>query len=132
MAEAKFTLKIFTPAGLLLEEETSAVTLPSAVGEIQVLPQHAKYIGALGVGILEYISGTASKRMVVSGGFATFSSDTLTILADAVDLPGKIDKKSLSAQREKFQATIDAGDTLIPQWQQAKNELARLDAIERL
>lgn len=134
MAEASFKLKVFTPAGAFLEEQVSSVTLTTIVGEIQVLPQHTKYIGALGIGVLECtpISSKNTSRMVLCGGFGTFSSDTLTILADSVDLPGKTDKTKFSAQREKFQATLNAGDALDPQWQLAKDGLARLEALERL
>ena len=134
MAEASFKLKVFTPAGALLEEQVTSVTLTTAVGEIQVLPQHTKYIGALGIGVLECtpVSAKNTTRMVLCGGFGTFSADTLTILADTVDLPGKTDKQKLASQRDKFQATLAAGDALDPQWQLAKDGLARLEALDRL
>ena len=85
MADAKFRLRVFTPAGLILDEETESVKLPAADGEIGVLPQHTKYSGLLGEGTLEFTSGAGVRRITVSGGLTQFAHNTLTVLADKVE-----------------------------------------------
>jgi F0F1-type ATP synthase epsilon subunit len=52
---AEFRLKIFTPAGLVLEDSAREVKLPTEAGEIGILPQHARYCGILGNGQMEYL-----------------------------------------------------------------------------
>jgi F-type H+-transporting ATPase subunit epsilon len=86
MADHKhFVLRIFTPAGLVLETETEAVKVPAIDGEIGVLPQHTKYSGLLGQGVLEYTAASgAVQKVAIQGGLCQFSKNTLTILADAV------------------------------------------------
>lgn len=83
MAE-KFKLRLYTPAGLLAELETSSAKLPSADGEIGILPRHTKYAGLLGKGRLEFgkEDGSGSSSFEVEGGFIQFDGTSLTILAD--------------------------------------------------
>ena len=84
---ADFQLKIFTPAGLLLDDTTSEVKLPSAVGEIGVLPQHTRYCGLIGDGILEFWQpGQKARRVKLSGGFCSFADQALVILADQAEI----------------------------------------------
>lgn len=83
MANESFNLSIYTPAGLLLEEAVGAVTLPTAMGEIGVLPGHASYTGILASGTLQYLSGGSKKEVTVTGGFAAFAGNILTVLADS-------------------------------------------------
>lgn len=80
-----FKLRIYTPAGLLHEDVVTSVTLPSSNGEIGVLPRHCKYTGVLGSGNLNYTTPAGDKKKItLSGGFCTFNTDTLEVLADSV------------------------------------------------
>ena len=84
-----FKIKVLTPSGLLLSEETDSVKLPSSDGEIGILPQHTKYSGVLGTGTLEYtVAGGAAngtvRKLVLDCGLIQFDVDTLTVLADTV------------------------------------------------
>jgi len=133
MAES-FKLQIVTPTGLMVDDSASSVTLPTSAGEIGVLPQHCKYTGALGTGVLEYTDSKSNSvhKMVVSGGFCTFSNETLTILADSVDLAENLKKANFDSDRTKLEAIVQAGDTANPEWMRAKSQLARIDAIQSL
>lgn len=93
MASAeRFTLKVFTPAGLLLEEQVSSVKLPSADGQIGVLPRHTRYSGLVGSGVLEFVpaAGGTTRSVSVSGGVSQFADDVLTLLADSATLTGSL------------------------------------------
>lgn len=129
-----FTIKVFTPAGLVFQDSTSSVSLPTANGEIGILSQHTSYTGLLGTGILEYTSaeGAKSRRLVISGGFCRFSGDTLVILADSVDLPEELDKTSYSKGREELQKTVDTGDATSQEWILARDRLTRIEALDKL
>lgn len=134
MSAEYFTIKILTPAGLVLEERVREVKLPSSQGEIGILPHHVKYTGLLGVGILEYSAEGAGekKRLVVCGGFCTFSNDTLTLLTDAVDLPENVDRSLYAKNRDDLRKLIQSEDTQTAQWLISKEKLSRIEALDTL
>ncbi len=88
MASEKINLKVYTPAGLVLEAGAASVTLQSSEGEIGILPHHTRYVGLLGVGTLEYIdpASSARHRLTVSKGFCNFVNENLVVLADSVEM----------------------------------------------
>jgi F-type H+-transporting ATPase subunit epsilon len=134
MSADVFNLKVFTPAGLVLEDKTSAVTLVSKNGEIGVLPQHIKYNGLLGTGVFQFApaSGGQVKKLVVSEGFATFNDNELVILADYVMLAEDVDKASYAKSRVGLQSKVDTLSGFDPEWQMAREELSRIEAIDSL
>lgn len=89
MAATSFSLKVFTPAGLVFESQVSSVYLKTLDGEIGILPDHTKYVGVLGAGQLKF-TATASKdrvsSMQIDGGFCSFSAGVCSVLADSADL----------------------------------------------
>ena len=133
MAES-FSIKIFTPAGLLLEATVSSATIPTSQGEVGILPQHVRYAATLGTGILQYtlVSGGQSKKLVVSGGFCSFADDVLTVLADTVDLPESVDRASYANDRAGLNKVLQGGDSTDPQWLAAQQKLARIEALDQL
>lgn len=88
MAQESFNLNVYTPGGVLLKESVGEVTMPTAMGEVGILPGHASYTGILAEGRLSYSAGGTKKSVSVSGGFASFSGSTLTVLADQASTEG--------------------------------------------
>ncbi len=129
-----FTLKIFTPAGLILEESVSSITLPSSKGEIGILSAHTSYAGLVGIGVLRYTSanGAQEKKLVVSGGFATFENDIFTVLADAVDLPDKLHAGISKEKPEDLRKIVETTSMFEPEWQIAADKLKRLESLQGL
>lgn len=134
MADATINLRVLTPAGLVLEDKASSVTVPSAMGEIGILPQHAKYSGLLGTGVLSYIeeSSATARKLVVSQGFCNFSGSTLTILTDYIALTDKVDRSTYGTERATLEKLTAAGNTTDQEYVIAKEKLARIEAIDRL
>ena len=129
-----FVLRIFTPQGLVLEDYSSGVTLPAVDGEIGILPHHAKYVGMLGSGVLQYEAHPAGamRRIVVSGGVCAFNKDSLTVLADRTATAESVDLLLLDAERQKLLGMIAAGSIDDPERVSARRELSFLDAVQRL
>lgn len=48
------SLRIITPEGLAVSAECTSVTVPSACGELQILPGHCNYVGLVATGLLSY------------------------------------------------------------------------------
>ncbi|MBX7136388.1 MAG: F0F1 ATP synthase subunit epsilon [Oligoflexia bacterium] len=133
MGAENYTLKLYVPSGLVLQEKVKEVYLPSATGEVGVLSEHAKYTALLGTGVLEYLSVTDEKRrLVLSGGFCTFSDDTFTVLADSAEGPETFSRDRLAADRKSSEAVLAIGDTLDPAWEDARIKLAKVEAAEKL
>jgi F-type H+-transporting ATPase subunit epsilon len=133
MAEETFTLRVFTPAGLQVEARVSEATVPTSNGEIGVLAKHARYTGIVGTGILQYSGADKAKnRIVVSGGFASFSSDVLTILADAVFVAETLDKTAYAKDRAELERLVQNSSTYSVEWQTAHEKLQRVEAIDTL
>ena len=134
MASEEFTIRIFTPTGLVKDDRTTLVNLPSSNGEIGVLPNHTRYTGVLGTGILEYTPSQSSQkeRMVVSEGFCNFNDDTLVVLADDVFTANDPRKESLLSKRPELEKVVaDSGSDSI-EWQVAKRALEQIEALSRL
>jgi F-type H+-transporting ATPase subunit epsilon len=134
MSSDSFLLKVITPIGVVLEERVTQVTLPAFDGEIGILPEHVDYNSILGVGILSYnkVGESQAQRIVIAGGFCQYGDDVLTILADTVDLPETVELPKVTAQRTELTKVVDNEDTQTEKWQYAKEQLARMDAVEQL
>lgn len=134
MAVDDFNLKLYTPAGLQREERVEWITLPSVNGEIGVLPHHTKYTGLLGIGVMSYLAQGASQatRLVISGGFCTFSGNTFVILADSVDFAESVNRTTYDTERDALSKVVDTSSTFTGEWQQAQEKLQRIGAIDKL
>ncbi|MDZ4785261.1 MAG: ATP synthase F1 subunit epsilon [bacterium] len=132
--ENSFKLEILVPSGKIVSTDVSAVTIPTEMGEVGILPGHASYVTTLGVGLLEYTSvdGRTIKSMVVAGGIAQFAGDTLRILADTVDEKDKVTKGDYDKDRSTLETAISNVDTTTPEWTANKSKLERINAIDAL
>lgn len=81
----KLRLRLYTPAGALLDDDVQEITAPGAWGEIGILPKHAALVTTLEPGVLSYKQGPRTVRIRIGGGFAEVRDDVVTILADSGD-----------------------------------------------
>lgn len=88
MAE-RLRLRLYTPAGPLLDADVEQVTAPGAYGQIGVLPRHAALVTTLEAGVLAYRQGGRTVEVRIGGGFAEVRDDVVTVLADSgEEVPG--------------------------------------------
>lgn len=129
-----FNVKVMDPSGLAAESQSISVTLPGYNGEIGVLPGHADYVGLLGTGVLKIeTSPKEHKKIVISGGFATFSNGELVILADKVNLPAGATLEAVKQEKsEVIRKLEDLGGAITNESEYLLAELKRLDALESL
>jgi F-type H+-transporting ATPase subunit epsilon len=134
MSEQSFNLKIYTPRGLVLEARALSVTMPGSDGEIGILPEHTQYTGVLGAGIFQFqrVGSSATDRLIVSGGFASFQSSELTILADSVDLEETVPqlKATIAAEKKALEDKMANLNAFDPEWESVQQRLKRIDVIE--
>ncbi|MFC2647321.1 MAG: ATP synthase F1 subunit epsilon [Coriobacteriaceae bacterium] len=113
MAEAQLNCQIVRPDRLLYEGPIGHVVLVSYTGEVGVWPGHAAEILALGDGVMRITrrkqDGGDLRRIVISGGYAEISNDTVIVLADHAR---DIDDIEPEVVNETKQKAIDARNAL--------------------
>jgi len=93
--------KIVTPERTVFEDNIDQVTLPTAMGEITILPNHRSYIANLVPGELMIKKDKEEILMSISGGFIEFNKNELVILADTAERAEEIDIKRAEEGRER-------------------------------
>lgn len=97
-----FTLRIITPEKTVFESKVVQVTLPVVRGEVTILADHIAYIGAIKSGGEVLVKTESDDQLLaVSGGFAEFHENTLTVLADAADRAEDIDIEEAEAAKAR-------------------------------
>ena len=114
MAEI-FRLHVVTPQGQILDRLVREVTAPGLEGEFGVLPRHARFMAALGVGELRYVDDAGEPGVLaVAGGFAEVTPAGVNILAQTAEQADEIDvaraEAALRRAEQRLAAPEDAAD----------------------
>lgn len=104
-------LEIVTPEKKVVETEADSVTVPTASGEVGILPNHAPLISALKPGILSYTQRGTTERIAIAGGFVEVSNDKVSVLAGSAETSGEVDATAARADLEAAQKAIAAAAT---------------------
>lgn len=94
-------LQIITPAKLVREVEVSSVTLPSASGEITVLPKHQSLLTLLVEGIVTFKSAGGDDALAIGGGYAQTDGSLLRVLVSRSYGQNEIDEKTTKEAMEQ-------------------------------
>ncbi|MFQ5499334.1 MAG: ATP synthase F1 subunit epsilon [Candidatus Zixiibacteriota bacterium] len=110
-----FHLSIVTPEKVFYEAEVASVVVPGTEGYLGVLSNHAPLITALKPGQIELRDADNKIQLfAVSGGFLEVSSNTATLLADAVEKADEINVERAQAAYDRQRELIaKAGDSEI-------------------
>ena len=110
MAES-FRLHIVTPEGELLDEQVVEMTAPGLRGEFGVLPGHARFMTALGVGELRYRQAAGGDGLVaVAGGFAEVDPEGVSVLAQTAEDAEEIDVVRAEAALRRAQQRLEVAE----------------------
>lgn len=99
-------LEIVTPERKIFDETVDSVTVPTATGEVGILPNHAPLISSLKSGILSFANKGASEKMVVSGGFVEISTNKVSVLTDVAEKADEIDVEAAKAERDAAEKVL--------------------------
>lgn len=102
----KVTLKIATPADLVLDAETARVMLPASKGDMTILPQRAPLVVVLRNGLVQLLDsqGKAESGYFIMGGIAEIAADKCMISTEMVIPEDKIttDEAEKQAQNQEL------------------------------
>lgn len=77
------TIDIVTPEEKLFSGEATAVTLPGAEGQFQVLWNHAPLIAALGKGKVKVQDASGTQEFQTNGGIVEVMKNKVIVLVEA-------------------------------------------------
>lgn len=124
---------VVTIEGTVESADASSVTIPTADGEITVLPEHTPLVSVLIPGVLTLRTGDKEKHVAVSGGFVQVAADSVTVLADTAERADDIDVRRAEAARKRAEEAM-AGkrekEELVDAAAELQKHLARLRAAE--
>lgn len=72
-------LKIVSPEKILYDGEADLVKVPGAMGEFEILTNHAPIISALAEGVVEYAVGDDRTAIHVAGGFVKVQKNEVSL-----------------------------------------------------
>jgi len=73
-------LRVVTPERAVFEGDVASVVVPGHDGEIGILPRHAAFLGAIGVGELRAHTPAGVQRFFIEDGFVQVRDDRVTVL----------------------------------------------------
>ena len=114
MSEHTLHVKVVTPDGVVFGHETaSLVVLDTINGEEGIMANHAPIITSLHIGEVKVINEEENfqENITISGGFAEFSENQLSIVSDSAERTQDIDVKRAEHAKERAEKHIAAGDT---------------------
>ena len=138
MSEPTIKFEIVTPERVVFKTRVLQATIPTAMGEITILPHHLPLVAILRPGVIEIktVENNTMEVMAVSGGFVEVLKDKVVILADTAEKAADLDEERIQQARqtaEELKKTSKSEDqvkfaeinTMI------EKELARSRAVNR-
>lgn len=119
-----FNFKIATPDRVVYHDDIDQVTIPTAAGEITVLPDHAPLVSVLKPGELRIVKDGQTIPLVSDRGVLEIRSDsTVIILADVSERAEDIDVDAAQGAYDRIKAYLEEKNDV------TDVEFARMQAI---
>jgi F-type H+-transporting ATPase subunit epsilon len=137
MSDKTIKFEIVTPERVVFRMEVKQVTVPTAQGEITVLPEHIPLVSNLLPGVIELVTVDGNIEIIsVSGGFLEVLKNKVVILADTAERAEEIDLKRAEeararAEKTKTEAKHAEDVSYTGSAAQLAKELARIKAVRR-
>ncbi|OGY25147.1 MAG: ATP synthase F1 subunit epsilon [Candidatus Woykebacteria bacterium RIFCSPHIGHO2_01_FULL_39_12] len=105
-------LEIVTPEKIAYSEEADQVTLPTALGEITVLPGHTPLVTQLLPGELVLKKGNQYSILASGGGFAEITGKKVSVVTDLAQRPEEIDERAAEEARKRAEEALTERERL--------------------
>lgn len=100
-------LTLLTPSRKLLDGvNVDRVVLNGSEGQIEVLPGHAQMMGTLETGTFAYSGSEDADSGFISTGFFEIKDDTVTVLAETLELKKEINLTRAEAAQQKAEQML--------------------------
>ncbi len=93
---------------ILNRDDIEKVTIPTADGEITVLPGHVALMSALGIGeLIVYPKSGESISLFVDGGVLQVSNDSVELLANMAEHADEIDEAKIEEAKRRAEKLLE-------------------------
>jgi F-type H+-transporting ATPase subunit epsilon len=124
------TLEIVTPESRVYSDTIDTVVIPTADGEVGILPGHIALLTQIEHGELRVTKNGVTQFLAVSGGFAEVEGDRVHVLAEFAIDEEKIDETAVeNALKRAEQQLADAKD-IDPQEYEHLQSLVRYSGVQ--
>ena len=94
-------LKVITPRKIVIDKQINSVTVPTADGEITILPRHTHLFSLLVEGIVKIKSTGNEDDLAIGGGYLETNGKTVTVLVSRAYGQNEIDRNLTSKAVEE-------------------------------
>ena len=129
-----FKLKLIAPDGVKYESEAEEITLPTAEGQITILPNHMPLIALLKPGEIIIRNGSKTEELATEGGVVEVSANEVKVLADTAEEASSLDelkiveaKKAAEARLSQAKDDVEFADAAAI----LEKQLAKLSILEK-
>ncbi len=124
----KLHLKIITPRKVVLDRQADRVTVPSADGEITILPRHTYLLSLLNEGIVRIKESGKEDLLAIGGGYLETDGKDLNILVSRAYGQDEIDADE--TEKALAQAKLDLEGAKDEKQKQEAQSLLRRSLVE--
>jgi len=124
------TLEIVTPDARVYSDTIDTVVIPTAEGEVGILPGHIPLITQVEHGELRVTKGSETLFLAVGGGFAEVEGDRVHVLAEHAITEEKIDEKAVEDAMKRAEKELDEAKNLDPQEYEYLQNLVRYSGVQ--
>lgn len=100
-------LKVTTPRKLVKDIQVDSITVPSAAGEITILPHHEHLLSLLQEGVITIRSKNEEEYMAIGGGYLETDGKTINILVSRAYNQDEIDEEMTKQAVERAKQMLD-------------------------
>lgn len=99
-------LKVTTPRKLVKDMQADSITVPSASGEITILPHHEHLLSLLQEGVITIRSKETEEYMAIGGGYLETDGKTVNIIVSRAYNQDEIDEETTRQAVEKAKEAL--------------------------
>lgn len=106
-----FHLSVVTPDRLFFDGDVERVVVRTVSGDVGILKGHAKYISALGIGMMRIRTEDGEKTAALAEGFIKVDGDKTLVLTSACEWADEIDVARAKQAEERARALLQTADS---------------------
>jgi F-type H+-transporting ATPase subunit epsilon len=124
------TLEIVTPEARVYSDTIDTVVIPTAEGEIGILPGHIPLLTQVEHGELRVTKEGQTLWLAVSGGFAEVEDDRVHVLAEHAITEEKIEERAVEEALKRAEEQLREAKDLDPQQYEHLQSLVRYSGVQ--
>lgn len=97
----RFHFQVVTAERVVFENDIEQVSVPTAMGEITILPHHAPLVSLLSHGEMRIMKGKEEFLLAVSGGMLYVTKEKVILLADRAEHAHELDLERAEEARKR-------------------------------